>query len=53
MKDYIERVYGDEKLSPDRLREVIREAWDSITVEQLQELIDFMQQRCQDVIDGI
>jgi len=35
MKDYIERVYGDAKLLYDQLRKAIREAWDSITVEQL------------------
>ncbi|XTI88234.1 hypothetical protein V2W45_1395194 [Cenococcum geophilum] len=29
-----------------------RQAWDSITVEQLQELIDSMQQRCQDVVNA-
>ena len=34
------------------LRKVVREVWDSIFVEQLNELIDQMQQRCQDVIDA-
>jgi len=52
MKDYIKRVYGDAKLSYDQLRKAIREAWDSITVEQLQELINSTQQRCQDVINA-
>ncbi len=34
------------------LRKVVREAWDSISVKQLNELIDLMHQRCQDVIDA-
>ena len=36
----------------DELRKVVREAWDAITVEQLNELIDLMYTRCQDVIDA-
>ena len=43
---------GDDKLSYDQLRQAIREALDSITAEQLQELIDSMQQRCQNVINA-
>ena len=52
MKDYIERVYGDVQLSYDRLREAVREAWDSITEQQLKELLETMRERCQDVINA-
>jgi hypothetical protein len=52
MKDYIQQNYGHLTLSYDRLREVVREAWDSITINQLEELIDSMTERCQDVIDA-
>lgn len=52
MKDYIKRVYGDVQLSYNRLREAIREAWDSITEQQLKELLETMRERCQDVIDA-
>ena len=52
MKDYIKRVYGDVQLSYDRLREAIREAWDSITEQQLKELLETMRERYQDVIDA-
>jgi hypothetical protein len=52
MKDYIEKVYGDVQLPYERLRIVVREAWEAITDEQLSELIDTMRQRCQDVIDA-
>ena len=52
MKDYIKRVYGDVQLSYDRLREAVREAWDSITEQQLKELLETMRERCQDVINA-
>ena len=52
MKDYIKRVYGDVQLSYNRLREAIREAWDSITEQQLKELLETMRERCQDVINA-
>src|SRR5436190_12553110 len=52
MKDYIEAHYPEEDCTYDQLRQVVKEAWDSITAEQLRELIDNMRQRCQDVIDA-
>lgn len=52
MKDYIEDKYGDVQLSYDRLRVAVREAWDSITEEQLSDLVDSMSERCQDVINA-
>ncbi len=33
------------------LRKVVRETWDSISIKQLNELIDSIHQRCQDVIN--
>ena len=50
MKDWIEREYGERIWTHERLREVVRAAWDAITIEQLNELIDSMHQRCLDVI---
>ena len=35
-----------------QLRAAVQEAWDSITVDQLNELIDEMHDRCQAVIDA-
>lgn len=52
MKDYIQRVYGDKKLSYDQLRKAVREAWDSIPPEELGDLINSMKDRCQAVIDA-
>ena len=52
MKNYIENKWGDIQLSYDVLREAVTEAWHSITVEQLESLVDTMQQRCQDVINA-
>ncbi len=49
MKDYIENKYGDVQLSYDKLRIAVKEAWESITPDQLDGLIDTMQQRCEDV----
>ena len=34
------------------LRTAVQEAWKEITVEQLNELIDSMRERCQTVIDA-
>jgi transposase len=56
MKDYIGRHYpdleGGRQRSYDQLRVAIREAWDSIPIEYLEELIDSMPARCQAVIDA-
>jgi len=51
MKDYIENVFPEQMTYP-QLRAAVQEAWDSITVDQLKELIDSMHDRCQAVIDA-
>ena len=55
MKDYIGANYldldGGRQYTYDRLRDIVQEAWDSISVELLNELIDSMPNRCQAVID--
>ena len=50
MKDYIADNYP-EKLTYDRLRNAVRDAWDSISEEYLRDLINDMGIRCQAVID--
>lgn len=52
MKDWIEERYGDKQHTYDQLRKYVREAWDAITEDQLNSLIDTMQERCQAVIDA-
>ena len=53
MKDWIQEQYpDDEQLSYDRLREVVRAAWDALPEQFLKELIDSMQCRCQAVVDA-
>ena len=51
MKDYIQTYY-DERLGYDRLRQVVQEAWESITEQRLDELLAKMRERCQAVIDA-
>ena len=50
MKDYFANKYGDIQLSYNRLRAAVKEAWESIEDWRLKDLIDTMQQRCEDVI---
>ena len=53
MKDWIQDHYSQaDKLSYDVLRKAVREAWDAITPEQLNELVKSMSARCQAVIDA-
>ena len=53
MKDWIQDHYSQaDKLSYDALRKAVREAWDVVTPEQLNELINEMPARCQAVIDA-
>lgn len=56
MKDYIEAHYpdkeGGKQPSYDQLRVIVQEAWESISIEFLRELIDSMPARCQAVIDA-
>ena len=51
MKDYIEKVFP-EHITYSQLRKAVQEAWDSITIDQLNELIDSMHDRCQVIIDA-
>ena len=46
MKNYIKRVYGDKEHSYNNLQIYIKEAWEQITKEQLNSLIDSMRERC-------
>ena len=50
IKDWIKREYGEQKWTYSELRKAIKAAWDTITVNQLNELINSMHQRCLDVI---
>lgn len=53
MKDYIEKHYpNEEKMSYDRLRAVVLEAWHSVGEDSLRELIREMPRRYQAVIDA-
>ena len=51
MKDYIENTFP-EHMTYAQLKIAVQEAWDSITIDQLNELIDSMHDRCQAVIDA-
>jgi hypothetical protein len=51
MKDYLETTFPEQMTYP-QLRMAVQEAWNSITVDQLSELIDSMHDRCQAVIDA-
>ena len=51
MKDYLQDNFPERMTYP-QLRAAVQEAWDSITVDQLNELIDGMHDRCQAVIDA-
>ena len=53
MKDWIGVHYPSKFASYDALRKQVNEAWENVvTPELLQELVDTMRQRCQDVIDA-
>jgi len=51
MKDWIQDNYG-EQFSYDTLRVAVKEAWDTITEQQLAQLLQGMKDRCQAVIDA-
>src|SRR6266487_4354933 len=51
MKDYIENIFPEQMTYP-QLRAAVQEAWDSITADQLKELMDSMHNCCQAVIDA-
>ena len=56
MKYYIQWNYRDlddgKQRSEDELRLIVKEAWDSVTSEQLTGLIKTMPARCEAVIDA-
>lgn len=52
VKNYLQDVYGDRKFSYEQLRAAIREAWESVGQEKIDELVDSMGARCQAVIDA-
>jgi transposase len=56
MKDWIELNHpdlpGGKQRTYDQLRAIVQEAWDSITPEYLDSLVDSMRERCQAVIDA-
>ena len=49
MKDWIQKNYG-EKFNYDRLRGAVNAAWDQIPIEFLNDLVDSMQARCEEII---
>ena len=51
MKKYIQQHFP-EKMSYNRLREAVKEAWEVITEAELDSLMDEMGDRCQNVIDA-
>lgn len=56
MKDYIQHNYpslsNGRKRSPDKLRLIVKEAWDSVPSEYFLKLIKTMPARCKAVIDA-
>ena len=56
MKDYIKQnfpsVGGGKQLSQDSLRQIVKEAWDSVSPEDLVRLLESMPSRCQAVKDA-
>ncbi|KAI0994507.1 hypothetical protein K3495_g13675 [Podosphaera aphanis] len=56
MKDKIEYKYPDlnwgKRLSSDQIRAIVKEAWDSVSTQELTDLIESMHDRCQVVIDA-
>jgi transposase len=52
IKDYIDKQYPEIHGSYPRLKAAVFEAWNSITEEDIQDLIKSMHDRCQAVIDA-
>jgi transposase len=50
IKDYIQAHYPDVHSSYKRLREAVKEAWESISHERVKELVRSMRERCFAVI---
>ena len=53
IKDYIQEKYPNIHSSYPRLKEAVIEAWNSISDEQVKDLIKTMHDRCQAVIDAL
>ena len=51
MKDYIQKNFPD-KMSYDKLRAAVKEAWEAVPEDYLMELLDSMPARCQAVINA-
>ena len=52
LKDWLGQRYPDHKCSYEELRRRVQEAWEAIEEGLLQEIMDTMHQRCQDVIEA-
>jgi hypothetical protein len=52
MKDYIERHYPEYHSSYDKLRRVVKEAWEAVGADEPLALVREMPARCQAVIDA-
>ena len=52
MKDWLQIHYPEYKCSYEELRRRVQEAWDAIGEDLLEELVDTMPERCQDVINA-
>jgi hypothetical protein len=52
MKDYIERHYPEYYSSYDKLRRVVREAWEAIGADEPLALVQEMPARCEAVINA-
>jgi len=52
MKNWVQNYYPADHMSYDRLWRIVREAWNAIEQDQLQQLILQMQESCQTVIDA-
>jgi hypothetical protein len=58
MKQYIQEQYSveldseEKQVSYERLELIVQEAWDQITEEDLERLVNSMKDRCQAVIDA-
>jgi hypothetical protein len=54
MKDWLESTYSweNKQHSYNKLRRMVKEAWEAVPKWELVELLKTMPQRCQDVIDA-
>jgi hypothetical protein len=52
MKDYTERHYPEYHTSYDKLRRVVKEAWEAVGADELLALVREIPARCEAVIDA-